>query len=811
MPLSESILILMALLAVAMAAVPLSRILPVPYTVILVGIGMAISTASHSWPVLHTLQSFQLTPELVMFVFLPALIFESGYNLNARQLIKDLAPVLLLAVPGLLAATFIVGFALHWIMDIPLPLALLFGALISATDPVAVIALFKELGAPLRLTVLVEGESLFNDATAIVLVHIVLGIVVAGSFDVSELPAAGGQFLYVFFGGAFLGMIIGLIVCEWMHALSDNPSGVLILSIILAYVSFIAAEHFLHISGVMAVVGASLALGVYGVTRIPHRTGEYLRESWEFFADISNALLFLLVGLSIDLLSLYHNLAYILLAIAIVLVSRLPSIYLFLPVALRRFHLPRVRSGDLHIMWWGGLKGGLAIAIVLALPEDLAGKQLLLDMTLGVVVFTLLINAPTIKPLMNYLGLNSLNDNEQAELQQGLAHARAHGQHSLNNVMTADLTSPASLRQAEKLLDDSMQFDVQRQDTQQQLHHVRQIALRAQLQQLEHLHDAGMVPQYILLDLKSELRLEHESKQDGTSINNPFLQFEQRILAYLRENDRLAGLLSNYQNRRMASQLQRLTLRLLMIDAAIVDVTSRSDIDEQHKITINTENQQQRQLFIASLHDIRDNYADFFSCFETRMSMQIALDGALWQADDDFKHGETGKKAYDIIIQQLNRLQDQIPAIHDAPLSLSSQELIQMVPLFSDLSESARLALAAQTTVVAFLAGDIVINQGDHGDALYIISKGSVSIQHLDNDKSEQLLAELRPGDFFGEMALLGDQVRKAQVIAKQALTLLRLRRKDVLALAAEHPELEAQLRKTEAMRSKHNAASESV
>jgi len=801
----------MALLAVAMAAIPLSRVLPIPFTAILVGIGMGISTASHSWPALHTLQSFQLTPELVMFIFLPALIFESGYNLNARQLIKDLIPVLLLAVPGLLVATFIVGFALHWATDIPLPLALLFGALISATDPVAVIALFKELGAPLRLTVLVEGESLFNDATAIVLVHILLGIVVAGSFEVSELPIAGGQFLYVFFGGALLGMVIGLVFCEWMHVLSDNPSGVLVLSIILAYVSFIAAEHFLHISGVMAVVGASLALGVYGITRIPHHTGEYLRESWEFFAYISNALLFLLVGLSIDLQSLYHNLVYILMAIAIVLISRLPSIYLFLPIALRRFHLPRVGSGDMHIMWWGGLKGGLAIAIVLALPEDLAGKQLLLDMTLGVVVFTLLINAPTIKPLMNYLGLNRLNDNEQTELLQGMAHAKTHGQRSLQQVMTADFTSPACLRQAENLLDDSMQFDVQTQDTQRQLHHVRQIALRAQLQQLEHLHDAGMVPQYILLDLKSELRLEYESKQHSTLTQHPFLKFEQRILALLREQDSLAGLLSKYQNRRMASQLQRLILRLLMMDAAIADVASRSDIDDQHKTTVNAENQQQRQMFLSALNEIRDNYADFFSCFETRMSMQIALDGALWQADDDLKHGEIGKKAYDIIMQQLALLQEQVPDMHDAPLTLSSQELIQMVPLFSDLSESARLAMAGQATVVTFLAGDIVINQGDSGDALYIISKGSVSIQHLDEDKSEHLLAELRAGDFFGEMALLGDQVRKAKVIAIQALTLLRLRRKDVLALAADHPDLEAQLKNTEAIRSKSNTLSESV
>jgi len=808
MLLSESILIFMGLLGIAMAAAPLSRILPLPFTVILVGIGMGINTASNTWPAIAFMQQFQLTPDLVMFVFLPALIFESGYNLNARQLIKDLIPVLVLAVPGLLLATFIVGFALHWIMGMPLALALLFGALISATDPVAVISLFKELGAPLRLTVLVEGESLFNDATAIVLVHILLGIVVAGSFDATGLLGAGGQFLYVFFGGALLGLLIGLIFCEWMHLLSENPSGILVLSIILAYVSFISAEHFLHISGVMAVVGASLVLGVYGITRIPHHAGEYLRESWEFFAYISNALLFLLVGLSINLESLYNHLPYILLAIGFVLLARIPSIYLFLPLALRHFKLPSVRKGDMHIMCWGGLKGGLAIAIVLSLPDTLAGKQLLLDMTLGVVVFTLIINAPTIKPLMNYLGLNKLNENEEVEQYQGLIHAKARAHYSLDNVMSADFISRASRRHAEKLLDQSMQMDVRPFDIKQRIHHVRQIALRAQVQQLGHLHDAGMVPQYTLLDINSELRLEHEDKPNDELNNSLFVKFEQSVLRHLRENDSLATWLSKYQNLRIAGQLQRTIIRLLMLDAALHDLTSRSDIDDKSKTIVLQEYQQQRCLFLNSLQEIRDNFPEFFIRFETRMSMQVALDGAHWQAHDDFKHGETGKKAYDLILQQLSQAQDNIPDIHDAPLSLSSQELIQMVPLFSNVSDQAHEALAKQAKVITFLAGDIVIKQGDKGDALYIISKGCVAVQHSNKHNEQQLMAELREGDFFGEMALLGDQLRKASVIAKQPLTLLRLRRKHVIQLANEYPELSNQLEQTSSNRSRKNALS---
>ncbi|MBL4775086.1 MAG: cation:proton antiporter [Mariprofundus sp.] len=803
MLLSESILIFMGLLAIAMAAAPLSRILPIPFTVILVGIGMGINTTSNIWPAMAFMQQFQLTPELVMFVFLPALIFESGYNLNARQLIKDLIPVLVLAVPGLLLATFIVGFALHWIMD--MPLALLFGALISATDPVAVISLFKDLGAPLRLTVLVEGESLFNDATAIVLVHILLGIVLAGSFDAAGLFGAGGQFLYVFFGGTLLGLLIGLLFCEWMHLLSDNPSGILVLSIILAYVSFISAEHFLHISGVMAVVGASLVLGVYGITRIPHHAGEYLRESWEFFAYISNALLFLLVGLSINLESLYDHLPYIVLAITFVLLARIPAVYLFLPLALRQFKLPSVRKGDMHIMWWGGLKGGLAIAIVLSLPDSLAGKQLLLDMTLGVVVFTLIINAPTIKPLMSYLGLNKLNENEEVEQYQGLIHAKARAHYSLENVMSADFTSRASHRQAEKLLAQSMHINVKVFDIKQRVHHVRQIGLRAQVQQLGHLHDAGMVPQYTLLDINNELRLEHDNKSNDESSDSLFMRFEQRVLQHLREHDSLAAWLSKYQNTRITGQLQRIIIRLLMIDAGIQDVTSRSDVDDKSKTIVLQGYQQQRCLFLNSLQAIRDNFPDFFVRFETIMSMQIALDGAHWQAHDDFKHGEIGKKAYDLILQHLSQAQDKVPDIHNVPLSLSSQELIQMVPLFSNVSEQAHKALADQATVITFLAGDVVINQGDKGDALYIISKGWVTVEHINKNNEQHILAELREGDFFGEMALLGDQVRKATVIAKQPLTLLRLRRKHVLLLANQYPDLNTQLQQTSADRSQEN------
>ena len=795
MPLSESILILMALLAVAMLVAPLSKCLPIPFTVVLVAIGIMLGWASEFWEPLHLLQYFRLTPELVLFVFLPVLIFDSGYNLDARQLIRDIFPVLVLAIPALLLSTSLVGVGLHFLFGMPLGLALLFGALISATDPVAVIALFKELGAPLRLTVLVEGESLFNDATAIVVFHILLGLIIAGEpVAMDTLIDAGFEFIFVFFGGALLGLACGLLCCEWMHLLRNNSSAILILSVILAYVSFIVAEHTLHVSGVMAVVSASLCLGVYGVTRIPHHAGEVLRENWEFFAYICNALLFLLVGLSVNLNSLAEHLPYIAAAITLVLLSRIPSVYLLLPMMLRSFLLPAIRNSDRHIMWWGGLKGGLAIAIVLSLPEDLAGRQLLLDMTLGVVMFTLLINAPTIKPLMNRLGMNELNADELAELEQGIIHARKHAHKVLQNMKKIRFMSRACLHHADKMVKTAMQQQHMAISYDQQLSYVHQIAMRAELEELERLRDAGMVPQYVLLDIRGELRLEHESTDGQTVAVNPALRLEQALLRWLRERDWMAGWLSKYQGLRMTGRLQYTILRILMADAAIEHLKTRKDLNKTARASISNI----YQIRLASLHaqvaEVGENFPDFFANFEIRMSMQVALAGASWQVDNDQKHGEVGEKAHYQLQRLILEASKHIPATNDAPLTLPATDLIRMVPMFSLLPETALQALGSHAAVVTFLPGDTVTKEADKGNALYIISQGVVEVSHLDSESHHSKLAELRAGDFFGEMALLEDQVRKATVMAKLPSTLLRLTRKDVLILAGKHPEVERRL-----------------
>ena len=258
MPISEVVLIVMGLLTVAMLAAGICRNLPVPYTVFLVVLGMMLEWMARTVPEMHVLLEFQLTPELVLFLFLPALIFESAFNLNARQLIKDIAPILALAIVALVISTMIIGTGLWFMLGISMSLALLFGALISATDPVAVIALFKELGAPERLTILVEGESLLNDATAIVVFNIILGLIISGAFSWTDAGMAVFEFIRVFVGGILVGAFIGFVVSELLYRLFSGVSAIIIMSIVVAYGSFIIAEHTLHVSGVMAVVAAAM-------------------------------------------------------------------------------------------------------------------------------------------------------------------------------------------------------------------------------------------------------------------------------------------------------------------------------------------------------------------------------------------------------------------------------------------------------------------------------------------------------------------------------------------------------------------------
>jgi len=750
---------------------------------------------------------------------MPSLIFESGLNLNARQLIKDIGPVLALAVPALLFSTFLIGTGMWYFLSIDFTIALVFGALISATDPVAVISLFKELGTPERLTTLVEGESLLNDATAIVLFNILLGIALYGGFTWTDSGHAIGEFIKVFIGGILVGVILGLLVSWLTSKLPMLSSAILVLSLVLAYSSFIIAEHGLHLSGVMAVVGASVTFGIFGIPTIAKETGQALQEIWEFLTLICNTLLFLLVGLSVSFSALYNHVYEILIAIILVLLSRASMIYSLVPTTTRLFNLPIVTMGEQHIMWWGGLKGGLAIAIVLSIPDSMPGKELLLTLTLGVVMFTLLVNAPSIRPLIQYFNLDKLSEAEDIELKQSLVKAHSIVDKSLQNLINSGILSNQGRQQIKTNIEQLLpQKDIKLSKSQQQQQY-KLNAMQVEQETLNKLYKAKVISGYVYVDLRSEFTRAREHihhperivKNDLGRQQNPFIRLEYNLIKRLREKDWAIGLLSHYQNMRLSQHLSKNLAQILITESAKEFVQNETNIDPSVQQQLLDHYNQRLDWFHTNLATIKADFPDFYHLYEIFLSSRSALINAKHELEEKGHQGFITAKPLHLLQRQLELAFSSIKPSTHIEHGPRAYELLQHVPLFQQLEPEVLKKLASHIHKLHFLSNDIIIGQGDHGDALYLISQGCVEISRKKADKSETILAQLSCGSFFGETALLGESIRTATVKAVDSVTLLRLRRKDVLKIAIEHPEIKEHLKLANEKRQAEDAIKENA
>jgi len=304
-----------------------------------------------------------------------------------------------LANVGVLLATFVTGYLVHWALGLPILIALVFGAIISATDPISVLAIFKDLKMDKRLSVIIEGESLLNDGTAVVVFQILLAGVVAGGLGGGK---GIGQFLVAVVGGAAIGFGLGYTGSKITQTI-DDPQIEITLTTIIAYGSYLFANH-LHWSGVIATASAGLIVGNFGAKKGMSATTKVALESfWEYLAFVMNSLVFLLIGLEVHLDALAHAWRPVLFAIAAVLIGRSLSVYLLIPVS--NMFAENIPVRWQHVMVWGGLRGALALALALSLDNTFPYRDRILDLTFGVVVFSILVQGLTTKPLLRVLGL----------------------------------------------------------------------------------------------------------------------------------------------------------------------------------------------------------------------------------------------------------------------------------------------------------------------------------------------------------------------------------------------------------------------
>lgn len=388
MPIEQIELLLLVAALVAMV----SRLVRLPYTVGLVLSGVALSF-------LPAARGLSVTKDLLFSTLLPPLIFEAALFLPWRSLRQQLPVVLLMASAGVLLAAAVTMLGMHVLADWPLVPAAIFGVLIAATDPVSVIATFKEMRVTGRLRLLVEAESLFNDGTAAVFFGLLLAVADGAAVT---LPGLLGNMLWIVGGALACGALFAAAALLLASRTRDHLVEVT-LTTVAAYGSFLLAEH-VHCSGVLATLTAGLVVGSRRHAGGLSRSGREATETfWEFAAFVANSLIFLLIGLEEARQDLAGEWRAALVAILVVLLGRMVAIYpLALVFSRGPLRLPRAYQ---HVMVWGGLRGALALALALGLPETLPYRAAIVSVAFAVVAFSVIVQGLTMTPLMRRLGL----------------------------------------------------------------------------------------------------------------------------------------------------------------------------------------------------------------------------------------------------------------------------------------------------------------------------------------------------------------------------------------------------------------------
>ncbi|MCP4589319.1 MAG: sodium:proton antiporter [bacterium] len=391
------------LLLACVVGILTKRLTHVPYTVALTLVGLAVAMLKLGPDIAET----GFSKELIFFVMLPPLLFQGALHIELNRLLQHFWPILTFSVIGVLLSTFVIGGLMYTVGGVGVFLvALLFGAMVTPTDPVSVLALFRECDVPADLKYLVEGESLFNDGTGVVVFTIILSMIVEDrSF---EPGAAALEFAKVAVGGLLLGALLGGIAFWVMRHINDHLLENAI-CLVLAYGSFWLAE-VMHVSGVIATVIGGLMIGNFGrrfsMARQTRETVETFFESVDF---LINSFLFILIGLELQTLtweSMVDNLPALLVAVGALLASRAIVVYpLYGLLNLAGTRRPKRWA---HILFWGGLRGSIPIALLLGLPEHAvidAHRETLLVAGFGLVFFSLVFQGLTMKPLLHVLGI----------------------------------------------------------------------------------------------------------------------------------------------------------------------------------------------------------------------------------------------------------------------------------------------------------------------------------------------------------------------------------------------------------------------
>jgi len=807
---------IIALLLLAVAILALTKKTRLPFTVALVLVGMGLSALAEYHPVaLGILHELDLSPDIILYVFLPTLIFESTLNLDTRQLRHNLGAILTLAVPGLLISTGLIGLIVWLATPIPLPAALLLGSILSATDPVAVVALFRQLGAPERLTVLVEGESLFNDATSIVVARILIGVVAAGTVSSEVLSGGLLDFFVLFFGGVLAGVVFGMVVALILGLIESDPFIEITLTTVLAYLSFLLAEEVLHVSGVMATVGAGLTLGGWGRVKISPSVRIYLEHFWEQMAFIANALIFLMVGLKVELNAVLGSLDLMAWVIVAMLVARAAIIYGLMPLVGRIPGAKPVSLAYQTVMFWGGLRGAIAIAIVLSLP-DFPYADTFVALVMGAVLFSLLAEGLTIEFLVRSLKLDRLPLIDRLALLEKDLSAQQHALHRIPQLQAGGLFSAPIARRLKHQCEKAMA---------EAKHHINRLRHEEMGERQEtallylrtlseeklfydgmyakgHLSEGAYRELVLVLILQIDAirfhgEFEHiHSHRIRRMVERGLYHVLDRIplLAPIGERLRMARLIRNYEEVWGHYQSSGRVLDYLG------ELSQLESIPPGVMADVRGHYQHWHELARTQIDQVSEQFPEFVTSMQERLGKRVQL---LAESEAIHEQEERGLLPHGLcesllvgIEHQLNLLRGQTTA----KLRINAEELLRKVPLFHDLPEAIFTRLVERLQPHTLDSNESIIQQGELGDSLYLIARGVVRVSREEQGELRDL-GTLIAGDFFGEMALMHHESRNASVRTITPCQLYELRQRELEEVMQECPELRQRLEEVDAKR----------
>lgn len=788
--------VIASLFLVIGAAEPLAARLRLPYTVILAILGLLIGTGAIFLlrteltdvlnPVAEAILGLPIRSNVFLYVFLPTLLFQATLGMNLRRMLDDWVPILVLAVVAVVVATISIGYAVYWASALPLAVCLLIGAIVSTTDPSAVVSIFRSISAPRRLARIIEGESLLNDAAAIALFGLFMGFVMLGGQDPS-LGDALARFPLLIAGGAFTGWLAARISVWIMALFSRHELAQISISVALPYLAYIGAEQSVGASGVIAVVAAGLTLNLTGPGRLPPQAWVNLRELWDVLAHWAGALIFILAALLIPRLLEQVQVKDFVLIVVIILaaiVARVVILFGLLPLLTLVRVSPAVERPYRVAILWGGLRGAVTLALALAVTENflvpVEVKRLVGILATGFTLFTLIVQGTTLRAVIGWLGLDRLSAIDEALSRQVVAVALQTVREDVsrtaeNYELSRDIVRSEAMSFGERLQDAVKAAEDSTDILDSDRITLGLIALAGHERDtiLARVRERTISARMAEKILSNADRLIEGVRSHGRSgyrrAARRSVEYGRTLRAAMQLHSRLG--LSQPLARMTADRFELLlSQRLILRDlGAFIDGRIRRIHGRRVAVLLRELLTRRIEAVETALEGLRLQYPGYAEKLERRFIRRTALRLEEREYTAMREDGLIGTEVYTALMQDLGARRGATEKRPRLDIALQRAELVRRFSLFADLDDAAlrRLGRALRTRYVN--PGDVITRKDSAAKSVFFIASGAVELEAAGQTW------RLGRGEMFGQMAVLMKKARRAEVRAIAPSTLLVL------------------------------------